>query len=132
MATSPYTTTCLRVRQSPKGKDYVVWDTVLKLGPPSSTGKLIPLLLNTGTSRCTRSPRQADGIFPHLKPSLNSVLPVAWITRPAKDLRGIQNPMCLGMYHFMCSYQIKNLKHSNLRISKSHTYLYIWTSPIFN
>ena len=35
----PYTTTCLRVRQSPKGKDYVVRDTVLELGPPSGISK---------------------------------------------------------------------------------------------
>ena len=42
-------------------------DTALELGPPSGTGKLIPLLLDVGTSRCTRSPQQADGIFttPH-------------------------------------------------------------------
>ena len=48
----PYTTTCLRVRQSPKGKDYVVGDMALEFGPPSGTGKLIPLLLDTSTSSC--------------------------------------------------------------------------------
>ena len=30
------------------------------------TRKQIPLLLNVGTSRCTRTPTQADGICTHL------------------------------------------------------------------
>ena len=96
---------------------HVMRDTALEFGPPSGTGKLIPLLLDTGTSSCTRLPPTTDGILPHLahmcystgvtnelmrmlglsdktppglpglKPSSNSVLPVAWITRPATDLR---------------------------------------------
>ena len=44
----------------------VMRDTALELGPPSGTGKLIPLLLDAGTSRCTRLPPPTDGIFPHL------------------------------------------------------------------
>ena len=42
--------------KAPKGKDYVVRDMALELGPPSGTGKLIPLLLDAGTSSCTRLP----------------------------------------------------------------------------
>ena len=134
MVTSPrcfhYTTTCLRVRQSPKGKDYVVWDMALELGLPSGTGKLIQLLLDTGTSNCTRFPLPTDGIFPHLthdntgvtnelvrtlgqsdktppglpglKPSSNSVFPVAWITRPTTDLRpsgGFYALHCIVVFH---------------------------------
>ena len=105
---------------------HVMRDTALDFGPPSGTGKLIPLLLDAGTSRCTRLPPPTDGIFPTphprphkfystsvtnelvrtlglsdktppglpgLKPSSNSVLPVAWITRPATDLR-LQNSLC--------------------------------------
>ena len=101
-------------------KGTVMRDTALEFGPPSGTGKLIPLLLDAGTSSCTRLPPPTDGIFPTprtqphmfystgvtnelvrtlglsdktppglpgLKPSSNSVLPVAWITRPATDLR---------------------------------------------
>ena len=45
---------------------HVMRDPALESGPPSGTGKLIPLLLDTGTSRCTRNPQQADGNFPHL------------------------------------------------------------------
>ena len=45
---------------------HVMGDSALEFGPPSGTGKLIPLLLDMGTSRCTRSPQKADGIFPHL------------------------------------------------------------------
>ena len=41
-------------------------DTALEFGPPSGTGKLIPLLLDAGTSSCTRLPPPTDGIFPHL------------------------------------------------------------------
>ena len=59
----PYTTVC-QLTQSVVG--YTARDTVLELGPPSGTGKLIPLLLDAGTSRCTRIPQQADGVFPHL------------------------------------------------------------------
>ena len=92
----------------------------LEFGLPSGTGKLIPLLLDVGTSSCTSCPQKVDCIFPHLtqghksfystnvtnelvrtlglsdktppglpglKPSSSSVLPVAWITRPATDLR---------------------------------------------
>jgi len=33
--------------------------------------------------------------LPGLKPSSNSVLPVAWITRPATDLRLPANPLVL-------------------------------------
>ena len=113
----PYTITRLLLKSQ-----HVMRDTALELGPPSGTGKLIPLLLDAGTSRCTRLPPPADGIFPHLthghtsftgvtnelvqtlglsdktspglpglKPSSNSVLPVAWITRPATDLKRIKN-----------------------------------------
>ena len=59
----PYTTAC-QLTQPVVG--YTARDTALEFGPPSGTGKLIPLLLDAGTSRCTRSPQQADGIFPHL------------------------------------------------------------------
>ena len=45
---------------------HVMWDTALEFGPPSGTGKLIPLLLDVGTSSCTRLPPPTDGIFPHL------------------------------------------------------------------
>ena len=45
---------------------HVMRDTALEFGPPSGTGKLIPLLLDAGTSRCTRLPPPTDGIFPHL------------------------------------------------------------------
>ena len=45
---------------------HVMWDTALEFGPPSGTGKLIPLLLDAGTSSCTRLPPPTDGIFPHL------------------------------------------------------------------
>ena len=55
----PYTITRLLLKSQ-----HVMRDSALELGPPSGTGKLIPLLLDAGTSRCTRSPLQADGIFP--------------------------------------------------------------------
>ena len=45
---------------------HVMRDTALEFGLPSGTGKLIPLLLDAGTSRCTRLPPLTDGIFPHL------------------------------------------------------------------
>ena len=45
---------------------HVMRDTALEFGPPSGTGKLIPLLLDAGTSSCTRLPLPTDGIFPHL------------------------------------------------------------------
>ena len=45
---------------------HVMRDTALEFGPPSGTGKLIPLLLDAGTSSCTRLPPPTDGIFPHL------------------------------------------------------------------
>ena len=45
---------------------HVMRDTALEFGPLSGTGKLIPLLLDAGTSRCTRLPSPTDGIFPHL------------------------------------------------------------------
>ena len=55
----PYTTVC-QLTQPVVG--YTARDTALELGPPSGTRKLIPLLLDAGTSRCTRSFQQADGI----------------------------------------------------------------------
>ena len=67
---------------------HVMRDTALEFGPPSGTGKLIQLLLDAGTSRCTRLPPPTDEILrtlglsdktspglPSLKPSSNSVLP---------------------------------------------------------
>ena len=45
---------------------HVMRDTALEFGPPSGTGKLIPLLLDAGTYSCTRFPPSTDGIFPHL------------------------------------------------------------------
>ena len=59
----PYTTAC-QLTQPVVG--YTAPDMALELGPPSGTGKLIPLLLDAGTSRCTRLPLPTDGIFPHL------------------------------------------------------------------
>ena len=56
-----YTITRLLLRSQ-----HVMRDTALEFGPPSGTGKLIPLLLDAGTSRCTRLPPPTDGIFPHL------------------------------------------------------------------
>ena len=57
----PYTITRLLLKSQ-----HVMRDTALELGPPSGTGKLIPLLLDAGTSRCTRLPPPTDGIFQHL------------------------------------------------------------------
>ena len=57
----PYTITRLLLKSQ-----HVMRDTALELGPPSGTGKLIPLLLDAGTSSCTRLPPPTDGIFPHL------------------------------------------------------------------
>ena len=54
----PYTITRLLLKSQ-----HVMRDTALEFGPPSSTGKLIQLLLEAGTSRCPRSPQQADGIL---------------------------------------------------------------------
>ena len=115
----PYTITQLLLKSQ-----HVMRDTALEFGLPSGTGKLIQLLLDAGTSSCTRLPPPTDGIFPTprtqphmfystgvtnelvrtlglsdktppglpgLKPSSNSVLPVAWITRPATDLRLTKN-----------------------------------------
>ena len=45
---------------------HVMRDTAMEFGPPSGTGKLIPVLLDMGTSSCTRLPLPTDGIFPHL------------------------------------------------------------------
>ena len=59
----PYNTVC-HLTQPVIGS--TARDMALELGLPSGTGELIPLLLDSGTSRCTRSPQQADGIFPHL------------------------------------------------------------------
>ena len=59
----PYTTAC-QLTQPVVG--YTARDTALEFGPPSGTGKLIPLLLDAGTSSCTRLPPPTDGIFPHL------------------------------------------------------------------
>ena len=63
----PYTITRLLLKSQ-----HVMRDTALELGPPSGTGKLIPLLLDAGTSRCTRLPPPTDGIFPHLTHSHTS------------------------------------------------------------
>ena len=57
----PYTITWLLLKSQ-----HVMRDTALEFGPPSGTGKLIPLLLDAGTSSCTRLPPPTDGIFPHL------------------------------------------------------------------
>ena len=57
----PYTITRLLLKSQ-----HVMRDTALEFGPPSGTGKLIPLLLDAGTSSCTRLPPPTDGIFPHL------------------------------------------------------------------
>ena len=59
----PYTTAC-QLTQPIVG--YTARDTVLNFGPPSGTGKLIPLLLDAGTSSCTRFPLPTDWIFPQL------------------------------------------------------------------
>merc|ERR1712050_664096 len=109
---------------------HVMRDTALEFGPPSGTGKLIPLLLDAGTSTpanrwdfptpCTQphmcystgvtnelvrmlglSDKTPPGL-PGLKPSSNSVLPVAWITRPTTDLR--QLFMLLIEMIFECCY----------------------------
>ena len=48
-------------------------DTALELGPLSSTGKLIPILLNMVISRCTRSPCKQIG-FSHTLPIARYVL----------------------------------------------------------
>ena len=45
----------------------------LEFGPPSGTGKLIPLLLDAGTSSCTRLPRQQMG-FSHTSYTATHVL----------------------------------------------------------
>ena len=45
---------------------YTAQDTALEFGPPSSTGKLIPLLLEGALLAALVVPQQADGIFPHL------------------------------------------------------------------
>ena len=42
---------------------HVMQDTALEFCLPSGTGKLIPLLLDAGTSSCTRLPPPTDGIF---------------------------------------------------------------------
>ena len=47
----PYTITRLLLKSQ-----HVMRDTALDFGPPSGTGKLIPLLLDVGTSSCTRLP----------------------------------------------------------------------------
>ena len=39
---------------------HVMQDTALEFGPSSGTGKLIPLLLDAGTSSCTRLPPPTD------------------------------------------------------------------------
>ena len=57
----PYTITWLLLKSQ-----HVMRDMALEFGPPSGNGKLIPLLLDAGTSRCTRLPPPTDGIFPHL------------------------------------------------------------------
>ena len=57
---------------------HVMQDKVLEFGPPSGTGKLIPLLLDAGTSRCTRIPPPTDGIYPHLAHSLTCVTAQVW------------------------------------------------------
>ena len=57
----PYTITWLLLKSQ-----HVMRDSALELGPPSSTGKLIPLLHDACPSRCTRLPSPTDGIFPHL------------------------------------------------------------------
>ena len=59
----PYITVC-KLTQPVLG--YTALDTALELGLRSDTGKLIPLLLDTGTSSCTRLAPPTDGIFPHL------------------------------------------------------------------
>ena len=45
---------------------HVMWDMALEFGLLSGTGKLIPILLDAGTSSCTRLPPPTDGIFPYL------------------------------------------------------------------
>ena len=57
----PYTITRLLLKSQ-----HVMRDTALELGPPSSTGKLIPLRLVKDTSRCTRSPCKQMEFFPQL------------------------------------------------------------------
>ena len=57
---------------------HVMRDTALEFGPPSGTGKLIPLLLDAGTSSCTRLPPPTDGIFPHLAHSHTCVTAQVW------------------------------------------------------
>ena len=57
----------------------VMRDTALEFGPPSGTGKLIPLLLDAGTSSCTRLPPPTDGIFPHLAHSHTSFTAQVWL-----------------------------------------------------
>ena len=57
---------------------HVMRDTALEFGLPSGTGKLIPLLLDAGTSSCTRLPPPTDGIFPHLTDSHTCVTAQVW------------------------------------------------------
>ena len=126
----PHTTTC-QLDQPVVGN--AARDTVLELSPPRGTGKPISLVLDAGTSRCSRNPCKqmefshispmshmfySKGVtnelvrmlsqsqrtslgLPGLKPSSNSVLPRAWITRPTTDLRlgpFFSKLMCFGTH----------------------------------
>ena len=57
---------------------YTARDMELELGLPSGAGKLILLLLNVGTSKCTRTPTQADGSFPYLTHGHTSFTAQVW------------------------------------------------------
>ena len=67
----PYTTAC-QLTQPVVG--YTVRDMALELGLQSGTGKLIPLLLDAGTSRCTRISRQQMGNSFYYTPGPQSIL----------------------------------------------------------
>ena len=53
----PYTITRLLLKSQ-----HVMRDTALEFGPPSGTGKLIPLLLKAGSSSCTMLTSRPQGI----------------------------------------------------------------------
>ena len=84
----PYTTAC-QLTQPVVG--YTARDTALEFGPPSGTGKLIPLLLDAGTSRCTRFPPPSSYIWHKWQLLFHQVQEV-----PVSSSSGISFPVPLG------------------------------------
>ena len=85
----------------------------LELGPPSGTGKLIPLLLNTGTFRCTRSSCKQIG-FSHTSPIARYVLQHRcdqWASAGAesvtKDLSRASRPQAILRFQPPCKFDYK-------------------------